>query len=294
MIISTLSHEVVVTKVDKLVTDILNSKTRINIQKISEQLSFYCQSMILLYDHELEYTSSIKWFIGSAYLVCDNYYPDEIIWDEERTQRFLHTLNSYQYEFDTPINNFALQEQRNSKSIHQYMNYFLSEYSRVLIVRIDLKIKPDFTHLVDIETFHSFINDLRKKLGRKRGCFKNLRGNAWALEQGEINGGLHCHLLLIYNGDKHRQDWFLGDAVGNEWVEITEALGTYYNCNNFKHKQAYDHQGTLGIGMIHKDNPLEVKNAMNTALYLTRPNKYMQRLKVSLPNMRSFGHGSYS
>lgn len=293
MIITPLSHEAVVAKVDKLVNDILTPNNKMSIQQISEQLNTYYQPMTLLFDDELEYTNSIKWFIGSGYLVCGNCYPNEIFWDEGMTQSFLRALVFYRDEFNTAITNFAYQEQRNDYSLYSYMSYFLQEYSRVLIVRVDLKIKVQCAHLVGIEKFHSFMNELRDSLGRKRGCFEHLRGYAWAMEQGVDTGGLHCHLLLIYNGDKRQKDWFLGDAVGKKWVEITGGLGCYYNCNTSAHKRLYENQGTLGIGMIYKNNAVEVKNAINVALYLTRPGKFEQRLKAWLPNMRSFGHGTY-
>ncbi|WP_201576955.1 inovirus-type Gp2 protein [Psychrobacter sp. H8-1] len=290
-------------------SDILNPKIRISIQQVSEQLNLYYQSMTLLFNDELEYTSSIKWFMGSCYLVCDNYYPNEVFWDKAMTQKFLHALNFYQYEFTTTLTDFAFQEQRNSQSLKKYMSYFLEKYARVLIVRVDIKIKAEFAHLVDVETFQDFMNQLMKAIQRDReiekkrkagkiadkykGCFEDLRGYAWAIEQGVDNGGLHCHLLLIYNGDKRQKDWYLGDAVGKRWLEITEGLGWSTNGNTSERKQDYERKGQRGIAMIHGNKPLEVKNAFYTALYLTRPDKYEQRLKAWLPNMRSFGRGSY-
>ncbi|MEN8626391.1 YagK/YfjJ domain-containing protein [Psychrobacter proteolyticus] len=287
-----LTHETVVAKVDKLVNDILTPNNKMSIQQISEQLNTYYQPMTLLFDDELEYTNSIKWFIGSGYLVCGSCYPNEIFWNEDMTQSFLRALVFYRDEFNTAITNFAYQEQRNGYSLYNYMSYFLKEYSRVLIVRVDLKIKSEFAHLIGIEKFHNLMDELRDSLGRKRGCFEHLRGHAWAIEQGTDTGGLHCHLLLIYNGDKRQKDWFLGDAVGKKWIEITDGFGSYYNCNTSEHKSTYKKQGTLGIGMIHKNNAVEVKNAINAALYLTRPDKYEQRLKAWTPSMRSFGRGT--
>lgn len=310
MIIPNLSHETVVAKVDKLMSDILNPSTRISMQQISEQLTLYYQPMTLLYNDELKYTNSIKWFIGSCYLACGHYYPHEIMWDEAATQRFLHALNLYQYESVSTITDFALQEQRNSQSLEQYISHFLNKCARVLIVRVDIKIKAEFAHLVGIEAFHGFMNQLMetiqrdKEIEKKRkintnmnsdkGCFEDLRGYAWAIEQGVETGGLHCHLLLIYNGDKRNKDWFLGEAIGKMWLEITGGLGWYHNGNTSKRKRGYESQGTLGIGMIHRKNPLEVKNAIHAALYLTRPDKYEQRLKTWTPNMRSFGRGTIS
>lgn len=306
---TTLLHDYVVARVDKLLSDILNPNTRISIQQISEQLNLYYQPMILLYNNDLEYVNSIKWFIGSCYIVCDNYYPNEVIWDEFMAQEFLKALSFYQYEFATAKTDFAFQEQRNSQSLLNYLNYFTKKYSRLLIVRVDLKIKLELAHLVDVETFQGFMNQLMKAIQRDKetekkrktnsnmnidkGCFEDLRGYAWAIEQGVESGGLHCHLLLIYNADKRQQDWYLGEAVGKRWVEITEGLGYSSNGNTTERKREYKRRGTLGIGMIHTDNLLEVKNAIYAALYLTRPDKYGQRLKAWTPSMRSFGRGTY-
>ena len=289
-----LGHDYVVAKVDKLVSDILTPEITISNQQIADQLNSYYQPMTLQYDNELVYANSIKWFLGSCYLVCGNRYSNEVIWDETMAQIFLNALRLYKNEFATAKTDFAFQENRNGQSLFQYMNFFLHEYKRLLIVRVDLKIKSEFAHKVSIDSFNDFMNDLRDDIGRKRGCFKHLRGHAWAIEQGVDTGGLHCHLLLLYNGDKRWKDWYLAEAVGKRWVKITEGMGCYFNCNDTGQKRAYERQGTLGIGMIHRNNALEVNNAINAALYLTRADKYDQRLKASLPNMRSFGRGTYS
>ena len=308
MTIKLFNHDTIVAKVDKLVSDILNPKSVISIQQVSEQLNIYYQPMTSIYDNQLEYTNSIEWFMVSCCIACGNYNPNEVFWNKDTTQRFLNALACYRDKFNTAITYFAFQEQRNSQSLKKYISCFLEGYARVLIVRVDIKIKAELAHLVDVETFQGFMNQLMETIQRDReiekkrkagkvttkdkGCFEDLRGYAWAIEQGVDNGGLHCHLLLIYNGDKRQKDWFLGDAVGKKWAKITDGLGSYYNCNTSTHKRAYEQQGTLGIGMIHKNNAVEVKNAINAALYLTRPDKYEQRLKAWMPSMRSFGRGT--
>lgn len=306
MIISNLSHETLVARVDKLVSDILNPESGISFQQISEQLTLYYQPMTQLYNDDLEYVDSIKWLIGSCYLVCGSYYPDEVIWDEAMTFNFLQALKLYQNEFGTAISEFAFQEQRNSQSLKNYMNHFLNKYARILIVRVDLKIRSNYAHLVDIETFQDYMSQLLEQIQKDRkktkkqntlsrndkGCFEDLRGYAWAIEQGVVNGGLHCHLLLIYNGDKRQADWFIGERVAEYWLQITGNLGWYHNCNTQDIKEFHRRQGTLGVGMIRRNSELDVRNALNTALYLTRPDKYEQRLKAWPPNMRSFGRGT--
>ncbi len=288
-----LGHDYFVAKVDKLVSDILDPKIKMTIKQIADQLNSYYQLILFHYNDELVYAYSIKWFLGSCYLVCGNRYSNEIFWDEAMAQEFLNSLSLYKNEFATAKINFAFQENRNGQSLFEYLSYFLHEYKRLLIVRVDLKIKLEFASTVSIDVFHDYMSTIREEIGYKRGCFEHLRGHAWAIEQGVDTGGLHCHLLLLYNGDMRNTDWYLADAVGKLWVEITEGRGCYFNCSDSKQKQDYERQGTLSIGMIHLHNVSEVNNAVNTALYLTRPDKYEQRIKAWLPNMRSFGRGSY-
>lgn len=306
----TLGHDYVVAKVDKLISDILTPTISISIQQVCEQLNSYYQLMTFHFNNELVYTNSIKWFIGSCYLICGNRYSHEVFWNEAMTQEFLKALSFYHIEFATAKTDFAFQEQRNSQSLRKYVSHFLNKHSRVLIVRIDLKMKAECVHLVNVEAFQGFINQLMetiqddREIEKKRkvnpnmnsdkGCFEDLWGYAWAIEQGIDNGSLHCHLLLIYNSDKRWKDWYLADAAGKRWLEITEGLGCYFNCNTTEQKRMYEQRGILGIGMIHRDNALEVNNAINAALYLTRPEKYEQRLKAWTPNMRSFGRGIIS
>ena len=133
----------------------------------------------------------------------------------------------------------------------------------------------------------------RELISNKKTCFEHLQGYAWALEQGGIEGGLHCHLLLIYDGSERQNDWYLAKEVGEKWKMMTGGLGEYYNYHDAETKQKYEQNGKLGIGMIHRDNPREVENAVTSALYLTKPSKHEQQLKLWVPNMRTFGHGIY-
>src|SRR5699024_9697409 len=103
----------------------------------------------------------------------------------------------------------------------------------------------------------------------------------------------HCHLLLIYNGSERQKDYNLGKEVGEKWQRITGGLGTYYNWNTPANKQKYADRGELGIGMIHRDNPLEVENAVRVASYLTKTDKCEQQLKLWLPDMHSFGQSRF-
>lgn len=45
------------------------------------------------------------------------------------------------------------------------------------------------------------------------------------------------------------------------------------------------------MGMIHRDNPIEVNNAINAIAYLARPDKKDQYLRIKPCHRREFGKG---
>ena len=108
-------------------------------------------------------------------------------------------------------------------------------YSRNLIVRVDLKYREENQHRVDIEVFNRHVQTLRNRMANKHTCFKNLKLNAWCLEQAPL-GSYHVHLYLIYDGSRSNYDCKLARWVGRVWMEeITEGLGYYWNCHTRKH-----------------------------------------------------------
>ena len=160
-------------------------------------------------------------------------------------------------------------------------------------MRIDLSSLVDTLANVKLDDFYEHISKLRELISNKQTCFEHLQGYAWALEQG-TDKSLHCHLLLMYDGSKRQKDVFIGQEVGEKWLSITGNNGNYYNCNNPDYKSFYQQRQMLGIGMIHRDNPLELENAIRVASYLVEPEKVDQHLTIRLPNMRTFGKGQFN
>ena len=286
-----LNQPLVVAKAHSLVISVLANAITFN-ETMSKLNEIYLSFMTHL-NSELFYSQPIVAFIYSTNAIVGDDYPENVIWNHDKTQRFITTLSCYKNDIDNERLAFIYQERQNQEKLGYYANNLISHYSRLLFVRIDLKYAQATSHLVNIEDFNCHMRNLRDLIGNKKTCFKHLQGNAWAIEQGESNGGLHCHLLLMYDGAKRQNDWHLAKEVGKKWKMITGGLGEYYSYHDTERKQNYARNGKLGIGMIHQNNAQEVENAVRSALYLTEPNKYEQRLKLWLPNMRTFGHGVY-
>lgn len=182
-------------------------------------------------------------------------------------------------------------------------------YSRNLIVRVDLKYREVNQHLVDIEMFDLHVRKLCNRMANKRRCFKNLKFNAWCLEQAP-KGSYHVHLFLIYDGSKSTYDCKLARWVGRVWMdEITEGLGYYWNCHTRKHAdEDIEHDGTTlvntlltqeeknyrylnGLGMIKREDPIGLERLKAVYSYLARmtAEKIDQRLRVRVKGMKAFG-----
>lgn len=109
-------------------------------------------------------------------------------------------------------------------------------------------------------------------LGDRRShpdIFNGLVGYAWGLEQGEQEGGYHCHLLAIYNGAIRQEDIGIGLSIRDLWDTITEGYGQCYISNFDKIRLSLE--GCLGIGMIHR-NDLHLRINLNekVAPYITK------------------------
>ena len=188
---------------------------------------------------------------------------------------------------------FQIREQKNRFKLECYLNKLLTHYARLLFVRVDISILKEHRVHWDIEDFKFALDILCNRMSNKDTCFKHLQGYVWALEQG-VEKGYHCHLLLIYDGNRRLEDSGLAKLVAEYWEQITNKQGTYYNCNTQDNKEKFDKNGLLGIGMIHRDQPIQVTNAIRAAMYLVNPEKEDQRLRAKTsPQMRTFGTGRF-
>lgn len=281
----------VVANVHNLVTDVLANT--IHFEDVKSQLNGLYYPFMTHFNTELFYSQPVVAFVYSTNAIVGDSYPVNVIWDHDKTLCFINTLSCYKNDIERERITFSYQESQNRNNLSNYVGNLTTHYSKLLFIRIDLKYAKETSHHVSIEDFDYHMSKFRELIGNKKTCFEHLQGNAWALEQGGEECGLHCHLLLIYDGSERQNDWYIAKEVGQKWKMITAGLGEYYSYHDPEIKQQYQQYGKLGIGMIHRDNLQEVENAIASALYLTKPSKDEQQLKLWLPNMRSFGHGVY-
>lgn len=290
MLYSPVNHSQLISNVDRLVRQVLSST--INFQQVKSQLNNFYYTFMISLDPEFRYSKPIQAFIESTNMIIGDAYAYNVLWNDEMTMQFIQLLSGYKKAIKKDYSAWRYQCHQNGKRLESNIKTLISDNPRLLFVRVDLKYIQDLSHHITIHDFDFHMKKLRDAIHNGDTCFKHLLSHAWSLEHGGKNGGFHCHLLLIFDGEKHYKDNYLADQVGQKWRDITEGVGYCFILNTKKYKDDLARYGKLGIGIIHRNNMQEVENAVNAALYLTKPDKRdgsYQRLKVSLPNMNTFG-----
>jgi hypothetical protein len=201
-------------------------------------------------------------------------------------------LRSHRSQHLAEIRLFKQQEEENQDRFLAYVQRILNDHYKVLVVRVDLGYLKEPMSNITVQDFYNHIESMRNLFKDKNGCFKHLLGYGLALEQGSSKG-YHAHLMLLYNGSERCQDWYLANEVIQKWQEITQNMGYGINSHTPEKKKQYADRGLLGVGMIHRNQPLEIQNALNVARYLTQPEKFMQRMLVKPLGKRTFFKGIY-
>lgn len=246
-----------------------------------------------IYLPNLKYSHSVMLFqkmVSDLDLLADIYDIDQVPKGELLTLTDKAQYDGMNVRWE--LQSLKVQEHKNKNSLKEYLKDLIWHYSKLLFVRVDLSIQQEFQHEVNIEVFNQYLKTFINRMQNKDTCFNDLHGYAWAVEQGEKKG-YHCHVLLIYDGHKHQSDYGLGMQVGICWKKITDEKGYFFLSNTPEYKRRFEQQGSLGIGMICRNNILQVDNAINAAMYLVNPEKENQYLRVRTKGMRTFGKGVY-
>lgn len=211
----------------------------------------------------------------------------------EQVEQLVHWLSEHaaSRSFKRKVNDRRYEMRRKRENLSEYAMALHHRYSRLLVVRVDLFYKRALQDLRTIENVFGDVDSLVTEIVERKGIFENLVGYARNLEQG-ASLGYHAHLALYFRGWKHQSDWFLADEVGKRWVFHTSGHGNYHICNNTEEKQKYARQGSLGIGMIRRDDPEACANSIDAVCYLANPEKEGQYLRAKPHGRRAFATGA--
>ena len=295
-----LYHEAeVLAGVDHFIQEVCLGSYDLYLQNLMIDLQKLVQSFKPIYNANFFYCNTVLIFIEVVNIVDHTLslmpqadYDCIVCFDEMTVWHILTYIQSLSGCVKQQLIDFQQRELKNQQSLFEYASILIHHYARTLVVRVDLSILQKYHSLYNIHAFNEALDILLRRIADQDTCFNHLHGYAWALEHG-VSKGYHCHLLLMYDGNKRQEDYELGEWVGECWEQITHGYGYFFNCNRREYKAIYEAMGTLGIGMIHRNNASEVYNFLNYVVpYLVNGEKEQQHPRVKdKSNMRSFGRG---
>lgn len=128
------------------------------------------------------------------------------------------------------------QASKNFKSVTHYLDQLRTQHKRLLMVRLDLYYKSEYRGSNGLPQLQADRAAFMKHW-QVKPLFNHLVGYVWCFEHGGKKG-LHCHMLLIFNGKHRYQDEWIGRMLGEHWVQVTKGQGSYYNSNAADSKKA--------------------------------------------------------
>lgn len=206
----------------------------------------------------------------------------------------------------------------NAKRLKVYLNALHDRHARLMVIRLDLMYRQAACHdaaqakkwhalvqgrnlqerialsqgetiddyggdlpRVDIITVAEDWRHLKDNMRGKPSLFRHMIGYVCSIEFSSI-GGHHLHTALIFDGSRVRQHEWLGNLIGEYWVELTGGRGYYHNCN----RRSYKYPGT---GLINYHDTEKRRNLMRSLMYLAKKDQFV-RVKAS-PKSKTFMTG---
>lgn len=191
----------------------------------------------------------------------------------------LHEIQYWStYMSKSKISNYRL------SSTKKYIDDLSSSNSKLNIVRIDLGYTKEHSQTVTLEEANDDMNRMLNNMRSKPTVFADKVGHIIKREH-TPDRGVHFHTVIIYDGQKVREDITKGEQIGDYWREqITDGKGTFHNCNRNDYKDK-------GIGMLdYKDTDKRKILDEEVLPYLCKEEQGIDNIKSS-KKARAFTRG---
>jgi hypothetical protein len=198
----------------------------------------------------------------------------------------------------------------NSKRLKIYINFLHDRHAHLTVIRLDLRYRQtacqdiaqakewnailedrntrERTALSQEETLDDYDRDLprvniitatedwrhlKDNMRGKPSLFRHMVGYVCSIEFSST-GGHHLHTALIFDGSRVRQHEWLGELIGEYWVELTGGRGHYHNCN--RHSSKFP-----GTGLINHHDIEKRRDLLCALMCLAKKDQFV-RVKASL------------
>lgn len=176
----------------------------------------------------------------------------------------------------------------NSQECWKYINKIFSQYSKVLVIRIDLYYKAGVE--TDFLRLKSDFRKLQNNARHNQSVLSHWIGYIFKIEYG-VQKRLHGHVLMFFNAQRrnHYRDITIAQEIGEYWKDtITEGDGDYHNCNAKKADYYYP-----ALGLIEYSDTNKRMNLRRIVQYLCK--KHTQYIKpINKPDAKLITKGFVS
>ena len=155
-------------------------------------------------------------------------------------------------------------------TIKRLVEDLFRKHSRLLVVRVDLKYKPEHAEGKGFEAHNADIKSLLKERSKER-LLKNCVGYSLRMEQ-TPQAGLHSHAVFFFDGDYSRNDLGLAKGICERWEHgVTGGQGLAWNVN--AHwlggiENGNKQQSDYALGMVDRRDPDRIERLLQALAYL--------------------------
>lgn len=162
------------------------------------------------------------------------------------------------------IDNERREHQRKRTLLLRHLKDMKRAFPKLMVIRLDLWYREGCEQL----PMGRILTDWRLLKARIGEDFHtSFLGYALKLESG-VKRGPHIHALLIFNAAVVRQDVTIAKMVGERWVDVTNGLGYYFNCNDKAYVNRLKHRG---VGVFTTLDDVTIAGFEAVANYITKP-----------------------
>lgn len=177
---------------------------------------------------------------------------------------------------------------RNQRRLHHLIDQLFNDYSKLLVVRLDLYLGKDYADVNTYEYMNAAFERLRNNMRFNR-LFEHYITYTARIEYGS-DRRWHYHVVFFFDGQKVKHDYTLAKLLGKYWINvITDGLGGYHSANMNK-----DDYPVFAVGMIVHDDLQRIANLKEALKYLVKEEAGEPvRLDAAGKAYRSYRQGVY-
>lgn len=137
-------------------------------------------------------------------------------------------------------------ERQDLRSCCQYVAEGFQGHTRLLVLRVDLYIRPTHHTMADVRLAEKCLERYLRDLDEGRIVPDMLR-RICKRECG-FDRGMHYHLLVALDGHKHQNACHLSQVLGKRWMKKCGPLrASYFNCYTRRHQYKYNALGSVHL-----------------------------------------------